>query len=135
MQQGPGRPPARPACSVSLGPSFPRLIDLDRLTAGRALDIKVHTDASQPSTAEAGASKSPSAPAAGSSLSNDIYQQDGDFIKDIEVNDLRNRYTLTKGSTQKMVNTHLIPLILLGTACFPLLHLKTNSIGFVANKR
>ena len=33
----------------------------------------------------------------------DIYQQDGDFIKDIEVNDLRNRYTLTKGATQKMV--------------------------------
>ncbi|GIZ44236.1 hypothetical protein CKM354_000744000 [Cercospora kikuchii] len=57
----------------------------------------------KPSTAEAGASKSPSAPAAGSSLSNDIYQQDGDFIKDIEVNDLRNRYTLTKGSTQKMI--------------------------------
>lgn len=36
-------------------------------------------------------------------LNNDIYQQDGDYIKDIEVNDLRNRYTLTKGSTQKMV--------------------------------
>lgn len=33
-----------------------------------------------------------------------MYQQDGDYIKDIEVNDLRNRYTLTKGSTQKMVN-------------------------------
>ena len=30
--------------------------------------------------------------------------EDGDYIKDIEVNDLRNRYTLTKGSTQKMVN-------------------------------
>lgn len=45
----------------------------------------------------------------------EIYQQDGDYIKDIEVNDLRNRYTLTKGSTQKMVNlTRLIssPLIL-----------------------
>lgn len=36
-------------------------------------------------------------------LNNDIYQQDGDYIKDIEVNDLRNRYTLTKGATQKMV--------------------------------
>lgn len=34
----------------------------------------------------------------------EIYQQDGDYIKDIEVNDLRNRYTLTKGATQKMVN-------------------------------
>ena len=33
-----------------------------------------------------------------------MYIADGDYIKDIEVNDLRNRYTLTKGSTQKMVN-------------------------------
>jgi len=40
----------------------------------------------------------------GEGLQKEIYQQDGDFIKDIEVNDLRNRYTLTKGATQKMVN-------------------------------
>ncbi|TID13705.1 KH domain protein [Venturia nashicola] len=33
----------------------------------------------------------------------DIYTQDGDYIRDIEVNDLRNRYTLTKGATQKMI--------------------------------
>ncbi|KAJ5907773.1 hypothetical protein N7495_000455 [Penicillium taxi] len=32
-----------------------------------------------------------------------IYVADGDFIKDIEINDLRNRYTLTKGSTQQMI--------------------------------
>lgn len=31
----------------------------------------------------------------------------GDFVKDIEVNDLRNRYTLTKGSTQKTVNIRI----------------------------
>lgn len=37
-----------------------------------------------------------------------MYIADGDYIKDIEVNDLRNRYTLTKGSTQKMVNTCLV---------------------------
>lgn len=37
-------------------------------------------------------------------LDNGVYIADGDYIKDIEVNDLRNRYTLTKGSTQKMVN-------------------------------
>ncbi|KER00420.1 hypothetical protein AUEXF2481DRAFT_135286 [Aureobasidium subglaciale EXF-2481] len=43
-------------------------------------------------------------PAAG--LNAEIYTQDGDSIRDIEVNDLRNRYTLTKGSTQKMVNYH-----------------------------
>ena len=54
-----------------------------------------------------GSAKSPSAAAADSGTLNvEIYQQDGDYIKDIEVNDLRNRYTLTKGSTQKMVNTH-----------------------------
>lgn len=34
----------------------------------------------------------------------EVYVADGDYIKDIEINDLRNRYTLTKGSTQKMVN-------------------------------
>lgn len=34
-----------------------------------------------------------------------MYTSDGDYIQDIEVNDLRNRYLLTKGSTQKMVNT------------------------------
>ena len=53
----------------------------------------------------AGTAKSPSA---GGGVSHDIYQQDGDYIKDIEVNDLRNRYTLTKGSTQKMVNNRLL---------------------------
>lgn len=48
----------------------------------------------------------------GSSTSNingDMYIADGDYIKDIEVNDLRNRYTLTKGATQKMVNILVIP--------------------------
>lgn len=29
-------------------------------------------------------------------------------MKDIEINDLRNRYTLTKGSTQKMVITPVV---------------------------
>ncbi|KAG5518284.1 hypothetical protein PMAC_003080 [Pneumocystis sp. 'macacae'] len=33
----------------------------------------------------------------------DMYSQDGDYVKDIEVNDLRNRYILTKGSTQKAI--------------------------------
>ncbi|KAI4112961.1 MAG: hypothetical protein LQ345_005967 [Seirophora villosa] len=49
---------------------------------------------------------SPPAKGSGSSTSNingDMYIADGDYIKDIEVNDLRNRYTLTKGSTQKMI--------------------------------
>jgi hypothetical protein len=40
-------------------------------------------------------------------VTDEIYTQDGDYIKDIEINDLRNRYTLTKGATQKLVNIHL----------------------------
>src|ERR1700689_1605737 len=46
-------------------------------------------------------------------VNSEMYIADGDYIRDIEVNDLRNRYTLTKGSTQKMVNTPCvnIPLI------------------------
>jgi hypothetical protein len=60
------------------------------------------------------ASSTPSRKSAEPSAS-EVYTQDGDFIKDIEVNDLRNRYTLTKGATQKMVNYTLChdPLILL----------------------
>lgn len=46
-------------------------------------------------------SSSKTAPA----LNGEMYVADGDYIQDIEVNDLRNRYLLTKGSTQKMVNT------------------------------
>lgn len=34
-----------------------------------------------------------------------MYIADGDYIRDIEINDLRNRYTLTKGLTQKQVIT------------------------------
>ncbi|KAF2198393.1 hypothetical protein GQ43DRAFT_474574 [Delitschia confertaspora ATCC 74209] len=39
----------------------------------------------------------------GTAVIGEIYQQDGDYIKDIEINELRNRYTLTKGATQKMI--------------------------------
>ncbi|KAL1612514.1 aconitate hydratase [Paraconiothyrium brasiliense] len=35
--------------------------------------------------------------------SGEIFQQDGDYIKDIEINDLKNRYTLTKGAVQKRI--------------------------------
>lgn len=38
-------------------------------------------------------------------INGEMYVADGDYIQDIEVNDLRNRYILTKGSTQKMVIT------------------------------
>lgn len=43
-------------------------------------------------------------PKPGDTINGEMYVADGDYIKDIEVNDLRNRYLLTKGSTQKMVN-------------------------------
>ncbi len=46
--------------------------------------------------------KSPAA-SSGKPVASETYQQDGDFIKDIEINDLRNRYTLTKGAVQKRV--------------------------------
>ncbi|OAL35508.1 hypothetical protein AYO20_05127 [Fonsecaea nubica] len=48
----------------------------------------------------------PATPSSGQSaakVDGEIYIADGDYIKDIEVNDLRNRYTLTKGSTQRMI--------------------------------
>ncbi|ORY63998.1 uncharacterized protein BCR38DRAFT_433663 [Pseudomassariella vexata] len=48
-----------------------------------------------------GPSATSATPAA--NINGDIYVADGDYIKDIEVNDLRNRYLLTKGSTQKMI--------------------------------
>ncbi|MCJ1369465.1 hypothetical protein MMC20_000676 [Loxospora ochrophaea] len=50
-----------------------------------------------------GKASSPSSGLSTSNINGDMYIADGDYIKDIEVNDLRNRYTLTKGSTQKMI--------------------------------
>ncbi|KAI9887582.1 MAG: hypothetical protein M1823_000566 [Watsoniomyces obsoletus] len=50
-----------------------------------------------------GPSAKASSPPASGNLNGEVYVADGDYIKDIEVNDLRNRYTLTKGSTQKMI--------------------------------
>ncbi|PLN78895.1 hypothetical protein BDW42DRAFT_174097 [Aspergillus taichungensis] len=54
------------------------------------------------STASPAPAASPSGDSSGK-LNAEIYVADGDYIKDIEINDLRNRYTLTKGSTQKMI--------------------------------
>jgi hypothetical protein len=61
----------------------------------------------------AGKSASPGPSNSTGTVNGEMYIADGDYIRDIEVNDLRNRYTLTKGSTQKMVNTPLCqcPLI------------------------
>lgn len=38
----------------------------------------------------------------------DVYQQDGDWMKDIEINNLRNRYLLTKPGTQQQVISDLL---------------------------
>lgn len=43
-----------------------------------------------------------------STVNDEVYIADGDYVKDIEVNDLRNRYTLTKSSTQKTVNKSFV---------------------------
>ncbi|KAI0198768.1 hypothetical protein F4808DRAFT_451850 [Astrocystis sublimbata] len=53
------------------------------------------------STNSAGADDGDASKAA--NINGEVYVSDGDYIKDIEVNDLRNRYLLTKGSTQKMI--------------------------------
>lgn len=75
------------------------------------------------STSSPGSAPPPPKVSSGQSISKvdgEIYIADGDYIKDIEVNDLRNRYTLTKGSTQKEVNTTLFCLLILpGWSCCP----------------
>src|SRR3569833_669585 len=62
------------------------------------VDVPPVRSAASPSAKAGGASSS------GGTINGEMYIADGDYIKDIEVNDLRNRYLLTKGSTQKMVN-------------------------------
>lgn len=73
-----------------------------------------HADVPPIRSSDSPVAKQPSPGAgAGNSASNingEMYIADGDYIKDIEVNDLRNRYTLTKGSTQKTVNTPCVIL-------------------------
>ncbi|EEH18509.2 hypothetical protein PABG_07569 [Paracoccidioides brasiliensis Pb03] len=63
-----------------------------------------HSDAPQiRSTASPAAKSSSSGAQAAGNVNGEVYMADGDYIKDIEVNDLRNRYTLTKGATQRMI--------------------------------
>ena len=71
------------------------------------VDVPPIQSSASPPTAKpstpSGTNHSGSTPAP--ALDGEMYVADGDYIQDIEVNDLRNRYLLTKGSTQKMVNT------------------------------
>lgn len=45
------------------------------------------------------------ATASAANINGEIYVSDGDYIKDIEINDLRNRYVVTNAANQKKVDT------------------------------
>ena len=47
----------------------------------------------------------------GATINTEMYVADGDYIKDIEINDMRNRYVVTKGSTQQMVNIFMATIL------------------------
>jgi homoaconitase len=72
----------------------------------RAVSTCAHTPTTATNTSQVQTPPVVKSPASNSAaaVNGDMYQQDGDYIKDIEINDLRNRYTLTKGATQKRVN-------------------------------
>lgn len=42
----------------------------------------------------------------GGTINGDMYVVDGDYIKDIEVNDLHNRYLLTNSANQHRVRSY-----------------------------
>jgi hypothetical protein len=89
----------RKAFNMSIFPQFFRsvsLFDIDKSCSGTELPQATSPIAKVSSPGISGSSTS--------NINGDMYIADGDYIKDIEVNDLRNRYTLTKGLTQKMVN-------------------------------
>ncbi|KAF7551841.1 hypothetical protein G7046_g7596 [Stylonectria norvegica] len=100
------------------GVSEPRKSPVDAATAAAAAAAKInaqlqarkgiqHVDVppiqsqSPPPARPAPSSNNSGTPAP--ALNGEMYVADGDYIQDIEVNDLRNRYLLTKGSTQKMI--------------------------------
>ncbi|KAI9710203.1 MAG: hypothetical protein M1812_007475 [Candelaria pacifica] len=62
-----------------------------------------HVDVPPIRSVESPVGKASSPAASSGNINSDMYIADGDYIRDIEVNDLRNRYTLTKGSTQKTI--------------------------------
>ncbi|KAI1841979.1 hypothetical protein JX266_011839 [Neoarthrinium moseri] len=83
----------------------------DRLSAAAAAKINAQIQAKKgiqhvdvpPIRSTSTDSPGPSASGEAANINGEMYVADGDYIKDIEVNDLRNRYLLTKGSTQKMI--------------------------------
>jgi hypothetical protein len=97
-------------------------VDVPPIRSVRFLDaLSTSTWLTVPQVPTPPVAKSPSV-GPGQAVSSETYQQDGDYIKDIEINDLRNRYTLTKGAVQKRVNNFCrLPLILQDHA-FPRAH-------------
>ncbi|KAL7269119.1 hypothetical protein RUND412_008229 [Rhizina undulata] len=88
---------------------FKKAVDPAAAAAAAAARIKAQLQAKQgnrnmentPNRSQSGGKSS--SPPSTTTFNSDMYIADGDYIKDIEVNDLRNRYTLTKGATQKMI--------------------------------
>ncbi|KAJ1338220.1 homoaconitase [Microdochium nivale] len=81
-------------------------IDPAAAAAAAAAKINAQLQAKKgPQHSEAPANQAPGGQNAGGGvgLNTEVYIAEGDYIKDIEVNDLRNRYLLTKSSTQKMI--------------------------------
>jgi hypothetical protein len=66
-----------------------------------------HSEAAPAEAGSTAANQSTNAAASAAKINGEMYMADGDYIKDIEINDLRNRYVVTKGSTQQMVNIYL----------------------------
>lgn len=87
-------------------------VDVPPIRSVRARSQSFTATANKRQVASPPVAKSPSTAGPGQAVASEIYQQDGDYIKDIEINDLRNRYTLTKGAVQKRVNNFCLPLIL-----------------------
>jgi hypothetical protein len=60
-----------------------------------------------------------------------IYSENGDYQKDIEINHMRNRYTLTKGAFQAMVGSTLCHASSTDIAHKPSKQLKNHTTCFV----
>ncbi|KAF7549310.1 hypothetical protein G7Z17_g6462 [Cylindrodendrum hubeiense] len=102
-QDGPPEPRKSPADAAAAAAAAAAKINA-QLQARKGIqhvDVPPIRNASPPPTRPAPSSNNSSNPPP--VLDGEMYVADGDYIQDIEVNDLRNRYLLTKGSTQKMI--------------------------------
>jgi hypothetical protein len=75
--------------------------------ASSSSDVKPDTKPSDAATAAAAIAAKIAASLRPGVAGNELMRrekEEGDFVRDIEINDLRNRYLLTKGPTQKQVS-------------------------------